>query len=67
MNFVKALQCSVLIAFIVSFNSLQAQKSTQKQLEEKKVLLNKELKVINALLFTNKQRKTAALNDVENL
>ena len=67
MNFVKALQCSVLIAFIVSFNSLQAQKSTQKQLEEKKALLNKELKVINALLFTNKQRKTAAFNDVENL
>ena len=30
-------------------------------------LLNKELKVINALLFTNKQRKTAAFNDVENL
>ena len=67
MNFVKVLQCSVLIAFIVSFNSLQAQKSTQKQLEEKKALLNKELKVINALLFTNKQRKTAAFNDVENL
>ena len=67
MNFVKALQYSVLIAFIVSFNSLQAQISTQKQLEEKKALLNKELKVINALLFTNKQRKTAAFNDVENL
>ena len=67
MNFVKALQYSVLIAFIVSFNSLQAQISTQKQLEEKKALLNKELKVINALLFTNKQRKTEAFNDVENL
>ena len=51
----------------MSFNSLQAQISTQKQLEEKKALLNKELKVINALLFTNKQRKTAAFNDVENL
>ena len=67
MNFVKALQCSVLIVFILSFNSLQAQKSTQKQLEEKKALLNKELKVINTLLFTNKQRKTAAFNDIENL
>ena len=39
MNFVKALQCSVLIVFILSFNSLQAQKSTQKQLEEKKAIL----------------------------
>ena len=42
MNFVKALQCSLLIAIIISFNSLHAQKSTQKQLEEKKALLNKE-------------------------
>ena len=61
MNFVKALQCSLLIAIIISFDSLHAQKSTQKQLEEKKALLNKELKVINALLFTNKQKKTAAI------
>ena len=67
MNFVKALQCSLLIAIIISFDSLHAQKSTQKQLEEKKALLNKELKVINALLFTNKQKKTAVFNDVENL
>ena len=67
MNFVKALQCSLLIAIIISFDSLHAQKSTQKQLEEKKALLNKELKVINALLFTNKQKKRAVFNDVENL
>ena len=67
MNFVKVLQCSLLIAIIISFDSLHAQKSTQKQLEEKKALLNKELKVINALLFTNKQKKTAVFNDVENL
>ena len=67
MSFVKVLQCSLLIAFIISFNSSHAQKYTQKQLKEKKALLNKELKVINALLFTNKQKKTAVFNDVENL
>ena len=61
MNFVKALQCSVLIVFILSFNSLQAQKSTQKQLEEKKALLNKELKVINTLLLPINNEKQQLL------
>ena len=42
MNFVKALQCSLLIAIIISFDSLHAQKSTQKQLEEKNSLIKKD-------------------------
>ncbi|MDB9976268.1 hypothetical protein OAD59_00305 [Flavobacteriaceae bacterium] len=46
---------------------VHAQKSTQKQLEEKKADIKKELKEINALLFTNKQTKAAVFSDVENL
>ena len=60
MNFVKALQCSVLIVFILSFNSLQAQKSTQKQLEEKNTEiagLNEYIEKLESIATPSKLKK----------
>ena len=68
MSFVRASkQVCFLTLFLLGLSSLQAQKSTQKELEVKKASIKKELKEINALLFTNKQKKVAVFNDVENL
>ena len=60
-------QSFLILAFLLSALLVHAQKSTQKQLEEKKADIKKELKEINALLFTNKQNKAAVFSDVENL
>ena len=60
-------QSFLILAFLLSALLVHAQKSTQKQLEEKKADIKKELKEINALLFTNKQTKAAVFSDVENL
>ena len=60
-------QFFLILAFLLSALLVHAQKSTQKQLEEKKADIKKELKEINALLFTNKQTKAAVFSDVENL
>lgn len=60
-------QSFLILAFLLSALLIHAQKSTQKQLEEKKADIKKELKEINALLFTNKQTKAAVFSDVENL
>ena len=60
-------QSFLILAFLLSALLVHAQKSTQKQLEEKKADIKKELKEINALLFTNKQTKAALFSDVENL
>ena len=60
-------QSFLIFAFLLSALLVHAQKSTQKQLEEKKADIKKELKEINALLFTNKQTKAAVFSDVENL
>ena len=60
-------QSFLILAFLLSVLLVHAQKSTQKQLEEKKADIKKELKEINALLFTNKQTKAAVFSDVENL
>ena len=68
MSFFRISKQSFLIAaFLLSALLVHAQKSTQKQLEEKKADIKKELKEINALLFTNKQTKAAVFSDVENL
>ena len=68
MSFFRISKKSFLIAaFLLSALLVHAQKSTQKQLEEKKADIKKELKEINALLFTNKQNKAAVFSDVENL
>ena len=68
MSFFRISKKSFLIAaFLLSALLVHAQKSTQKQLEEKKANIKKELKEINALLFTNKQTKAAVFSDVENL
>ena len=68
MSFFRISKKSFLIAaFLLSALLVHAQKSTQKQLEEKKADIKKELKEINALLFTNKQTKAAVFSDVENL
>ncbi len=68
MSFFRISKQSFLIAaFLLSALLVHAQKSTQKQLEEKKADIKKELKEINALLFTNKQNKAAVFSDVENL
>ena len=50
-------QSFLILAFLLSALLVHAQKSTQKQLEEKKADIKKELKEINALLFTNKQKQ----------
>ena len=60
-------QSFLILAFLLSALLVHAQKSTQKQLEEKKADIKKELKEINGLLFTNKQTKAAVFSDVENL
>ena len=60
-------QSFLILAFLLNALLVHAQKSTQKQLEEKKADIKKELKEINALLFTNKQNKAAVFSDVENL
>jgi len=60
-------QSFLILAFLLSALLVNAQKSTQKQLEDKKADIKKELKEINALLFTNKQKKAALFSDVENL
>ena len=60
-------QSFLILAFLLSALLVNAQKSTQKQLEDKKADIKKELKEINALLFTNKQTKAAVFSDVENL
>ncbi|MDA9362177.1 peptidoglycan DD-metalloendopeptidase family protein [Flavobacteriaceae bacterium] len=60
-------QFFLILAFLLSALLVHAQKSTQKQLEDKKADIKKELKEINALLFTNKQTKAAVFSDVENL
>ena len=68
MSFFRISKQSFLIAaFLLSALLVHAQKSTQKQLEEKKADIKKELKEINGLLFTNKQTKAAVFSDVENL
>ena len=60
-------QSFLILAFLLSALLVNAQKSTQKQLEDKKADIKKELKEINALLFTSKQKKAALFSDVENL
>ena len=60
-------QSFLILVFLLSALLVHAQKSTQKQLEEEKTDIKKELKEINALLFTNKQTKAAVFSDVENL
>ena len=68
MSFFRISKQSFLIAaFLLSALLVHAQKPTQKQLEEKKADIKKELKEINGLLFTNKQTKAAVFSDVENL
>ena len=68
MSFFRISKQSFLIGIFLMITSLaHSQKSTQKRLEEKKVEIKKELKEINALLFTNKQKKAAAFSDLENL
>jgi len=68
MSFFRISKQSFLIVIFLMITSLaHSQKSTQKRLEEKKVEIKKELKEINALLFTNKQKKAAAFSDLENL
>ena len=52
-----AKQSFLILAFLLSALLVNAQKSTQKQLEDKKADIKKESKEINALLFTNKQKK----------
>lgn len=52
-------QSFLILAFLLSALLVNAQKSTQKQLEDKKADIKKELKEINALLFTNKQKKSS--------
>tara|TARA_B100000768_G_scaffold178648_1_gene194785 strand:- start:1512 stop:2687 length:1176 start_codon:yes stop_codon:yes gene_type:complete len=44
-----------------------SQKNNKSQLELKKVQIKKEIKLINELLFSNKKKKKAVYNDIENL
>ncbi len=44
-----------------------SQKNNKAQLELKKVQIKKEIKLINELLFSNKKKKKAVYNDIENL
>ena len=62
MSFVRASkQVCFLALFLLGLSSLHAQKLTQKELELKKASIKKELKEINALLFTNKQKKVVRI------
>ena len=44
-----------------------SQKNNKTQLEQKKAQIQKEIKLINELLFSNKKKKKAVYNDIENL
>jgi len=47
--------------------TLYAQKNTRKQLEAKKVRLQKEIKKANKLLFNTQKEEENALNDLKDL
>lgn len=59
----------IIVAFILAFSNVStAQKSDEiKRLEEKLVRAKKELKQINALLFTNKKREKSVITLLEDL
>lgn len=54
----------ILISFGVSFSSVA---QTKKQLQKKRVQLQKEMKQINALLFKSKQQEEALLSELSDL
>ncbi len=57
-----------LTAFLLISINLQSQNiKKQKELEKKSILLKKEIKKINELLFSNEKKKKTALDEVEDL
>lgn len=53
--------------FICSVSVAQPQNSKQKQLEAKRLELQKEMKQINSLLFANKKKEQSVISEVEDL
>ena len=54
--------------FVLLFINLGfSQKNKKEQLELKRTQIEKEIKFINELLFSNKKKKKAVYSDIENL
>ena len=64
-NRFKVIIVSVFLSVFINYSF--AQTNTREKLELKRIELQKEIKKINEMLFTNKRKKVAAYSDVENL
>jgi septal ring factor EnvC (AmiA/AmiB activator) len=58
---------TLVLAFIISCFTLSAQSDKQKKLEEQRQQILKEMKQINALLFTKKKEEKSAITLIEDL
>tara|TARA_B100000768_G_scaffold175261_1_gene186483 strand:+ start:1071 stop:2291 length:1221 start_codon:yes stop_codon:yes gene_type:complete len=68
MIFLNRLNFFLLYFFMLLFiNFGFSQKNKKEQLELKRIEIEKEIKFINELLFSNKKKKKAVFNDIENL